>query len=85
MTVMYGYVRVKLWSRAHSLLYSMPLRISLIFGAVGLLPDFDHLMPYWAGVRAAHPALLIGSSIVLCYYLTCIGRLTVGKVLEGDK
>jgi len=77
------------------------LRIGLLCGFVGVLPDlFDHPIHMltgftikwsecWGGLaqpdRWAHPLIVIGSSVIFITYVAYVGRLLYVRILRFKK
>ena len=83
---------MRLRDRTHAILRSVPLRVGLLGGIVGVLVDADHIIahyipslqelnPEYPG-RCFHTLLLIISSIAIFGMLSYITRLYIGMVLR---
>jgi len=84
-----------------NILRSKALRIGLLCGIVGVLPDlFDHPIhmltdftikwsEYWGGLaqpdRWAHPLIVIGSSVIFIAYVAYVGRLLHARILRWKR
>jgi len=70
----------------NNLLFRWALVAGILCGFCGVLVDIDHALSYWLGwanERFLHPWLFLGSGIVLCCLIACIGGFYRSLVLKG--
>lgn len=68
-------------------IFSVPLRVILLCGILGVLIDIDHPIAYYwlrnLRLRFLHTPILIVGCAIFCIACTCAGRLLYKTLLKG--